>query len=68
MDSYKCGEYFELRQEAGLTSLLLQERKKLRKQRRREAEREKQEKIQFGLMDKPEPKGEAAVLVANRLP
>ncbi len=27
-----------------------------RKQRRREAERDKQEKIQFGLIDKPEPK------------
>lgn len=32
------------------------ERKKLRKQRRREAEKEKQEKIQFGLIEKPEPK------------
>ena len=32
------------------------ERKKLRKQRRREAEKEKQEKIQFGLLEKPEPK------------
>ena len=38
-----------------------QERKKLRTQRRREAEREKQEKIQFGLMDKPEPKGRSKV-------
>ncbi len=38
--------------------LSLQERKKLRRQRRREAEREKQEQIQFGLVDKPEPKGE----------
>ena len=38
-------------------SLHRQERKKLRQQRRREAEREKQEKIQFGLVDKPEPKG-----------
>ncbi len=36
--------------------LTAKERKKLRKQRRREAEREKQEKIQFGLVDKPEPK------------
>ena len=36
--------------------LTSKERKKLRKQRRREAEREKQEKIQFGLIDKPEPK------------
>ena len=35
----------------------LQERKKLRKQRRREVEKEKQEKIRFGLIDKPEPKG-----------
>ena len=32
------------------------ERKKIRKQRRREAELEKQEKIRFGFMDKPEPK------------
>ncbi len=38
--------------------LSLQERKKLRRQWRREAEREKQEQIQFGLVDKPEPKGE----------
>ena len=36
--------------------LTKKERKKLRKQRRREEEREKQEKIQFGLVDKPEPK------------
>ena len=36
--------------------LTSKERKKLRKQRRREAEKEKQEKIQFGLIDKPEPK------------
>ena len=36
--------------------LTTKERKKLRRQRRREAEKEKQEKIQFGLMDKPEPK------------
>lgn len=36
--------------------LISKERKKLRKQRRREAEKEKQEKIQFGLIDKPEPK------------
>ncbi len=36
--------------------LTSRERKKLRKQRRREAERDKQEKIQFGLIDKPEPK------------
>ena len=36
--------------------LTSKERKKLRKQRRREAEREKQEKIQFGLIEKPEPK------------
>jgi U4/U6 small nuclear ribonucleoprotein PRP3 len=32
------------------------ERKKIRKQRRREAELEKQEKIRFGFIDKPEPK------------
>lgn len=32
------------------------ERKKIRKQRRREVELEKQEKIRFGFMDKPEPK------------
>lgn len=31
-------------------------------QRRREAEKEKQEKIQFGLMDKPEPKGKHRIL------
>ena len=37
--------------------LTKQERKKLRKQRRREVEKEKQEKIQFGLVEKPEPKG-----------
>ena len=36
--------------------LTTKERKKLRRQRRREAEKEKQEKIQFGLIDKPEPK------------
>lgn len=36
--------------------LTKQERKKLRKQRRREVEKEKQEKIQFGLVEKPEPK------------
>ncbi|CAI8057146.1 U4/U6 small nuclear ribonucleoprotein Prp3, partial [Geodia barretti] len=36
--------------------LTKRERKKLRKQRRREAEKEKQEKIQFGLIEKPEPK------------
>ncbi|KAL5469415.1 hypothetical protein EMCRGX_G030668 [Ephydatia muelleri] len=36
--------------------LTKQERKKLRKQRRREVEKEKQEKIRFGLIDKPEPK------------
>ena len=36
--------------------LTSKERKKLRRQRRREAEKEKQEKIQFGLLDKPEPK------------
>ena len=36
--------------------LTSKERKKLRKQRRREAEKEKQEKIQFGLIEKPEPK------------
>ena len=36
--------------------LTAKERKKLRRQRRREAEKEKQEKIQFGLIDKPEPK------------
>ena len=33
------------------------ERKKIRKQRRREAELEKQEKIRFGFLEKPEPKG-----------
>lgn len=38
--------------------LTSRERKKLRRQRRREAEKEKQEKIQFGLIDKPEPKVE----------
>lgn len=36
--------------------LTTKERKKLRRQRRREAEKEKQEKIQFGLIEKPEPK------------
>ena len=36
--------------------LTSKERRKLRKQRRREAEKEKQEKIQFGLIEKPEPK------------
>ncbi len=36
--------------------LTSKERKKLRRQRRREAEKEKQEKIQFGLIEKPEPK------------
>ena len=36
--------------------LTTKERKKLRRQKRKEAEKEKQEKIQFGLMDKPEPK------------
>lgn len=36
--------------------LTSKERKKLRRQRRREAEKEKQEKIQFGMIDKPEPK------------
>ncbi len=36
--------------------LTSKERKKLRRQRRREEEKEKQEKIQFGLMEKPEPK------------
>ena len=36
--------------------LTSKERKKLRKQRRREEEKEKQEKIQFGLIEKPEPK------------
>ena len=34
------------------------ERKKIRKQRRREVELEKQEKIRFGFMEKPEPKRE----------
>ena len=36
--------------------LTSKERKKLRRQRRREAEKEKQEKIQFGMIEKPEPK------------
>ena len=36
--------------------LTSKERKKLRRQRRREDEKEKQEKIQFGLIEKPEPK------------
>ena len=36
--------------------LTAEERKKLRKQRRREAELEKQEKIQLGLAEKPETK------------
>ncbi len=36
--------------------LTSKERKKLRRQKRREAEKEKEEKIQFGLIDKPEPK------------
>ena len=36
--------------------LTKKERKKLRRQKRREAEKEKQEKIQFGLIEKPEPK------------
>ena len=35
------------------------ERKKIRKQRRREAELEKQEKIRFGFLEKPEPKCES---------
>ena len=47
----------EPKKQAALPIILTsKERKKLRKQRRREAEREKQEKIQFGLIDKPEPK------------
>ena len=37
--------------------LTKKERKKIRKQRRREAELEKQEKIRFGFIEKPEPKG-----------
>jgi U4/U6 small nuclear ribonucleoprotein PRP3 len=36
--------------------LTSKERKKLRRQRRREAEKDKQEKIQFGMIEKPEPK------------
>ena len=39
-----------------LNDTLHQEKKKLRKQRRREVELEKQEKIQLGLMEKPETK------------
>ena len=39
-----------------MDSCELQEKKKLRKQRRREVELEKQEKIQLGLMEKPETK------------
>lgn len=42
--------------------LTSKERKKLRRQRRREAEKEKQEKIQFGLIDKPEPKVRTAYM------
>ena len=38
--------------------LTKKERKKIRKQRRREIELEKQEKIRFGFVDKPEPKGD----------
>ena len=37
--------------------LTKKERKKIRKQRRRELELEKQEKIRFGFIDKPDPKG-----------
>ncbi len=37
--------------------LTKKERKKIRKQRRREVELEKQEKIRFGFIDKPDPKG-----------
>ena len=43
------------------------ERKKIRKQRRREAELEKQEKIRFGFMDKPEPKCECTIIVSSEL-
>lgn len=39
------------------------ERKKIRKQRRREAELEKQEKIRFGFLEKPEPKCESVWFV-----
>ena len=37
--------------------LTKKERKKIRKQRRREVELEKQEKIRFGFIDKPDAKG-----------
>ena len=46
-----------------LNDTLHQEKKKLRKQRRREVELEKQEKIQLGLMEKPEPKVEISNLM-----
>ena len=43
--------------------LTKKERKKIRKQRRRELELEKQEKIRFGFIDKPEPKGNKSTKV-----
>ncbi len=42
--------------------LTSKERKKLRRQRRREAEKEKQEKIQFGMIEKPEPKVQCSLI------
>lgn len=43
--------------------LTKKERKKIRKQRRRELELEKQEKIRFGFIDKPEPKGLSFIII-----
>lgn len=45
--------------------LTKKERKKIRKQRRRELELEKQEKIRFGFIDKPEPKGEGISTIVH---